>query len=104
MKTLSREPWRGGQICGYQTAYGLPSSVFCGKFKKLNSPLCPEHDEQMHEEHGGSLPEFADGNALGLAAYRRTTMPYLFQLAWEPMNGGGPVPATEEEITAWQAS
>lgn len=104
MKTLSREPWRGGQICGYQSAYGLPWSVFCGEFKKLGSPLCGVHDKQMREEHDGRLPRFAPGNALGLAAYRRTTMPYMFQLAWEAEDPDAPVPATPEEIAAWEAS
>lgn len=104
MRTLPREPWRGGQICGYQIAYGLPWSVFCGEFKKLNSPLCDEHDRDMREENGGRLPEFAEGNAPGLAAYRRTTMPYMFQLSWEPYEGDRPVPATEDEIRAWEAS
>jgi hypothetical protein len=102
MRTLSREPWRGGQICGYQTAYGLPWSVFCGEFKKPGSPVCEEHDKEMREENGGRLPRFAEGNALGLAAYRRETMPYMFELSWEPSEGRGPIPATEEEIKSWK--
>lgn len=104
MRTLPREPWRGGQICGYQIAYGLPWSVFCGEFKKLGSPLCEEHDREMREENGGVLPKFAPGNALGLAAYRHTAMPYMFQLAWEPHEDDTPVPATEKEIERWKAS
>lgn len=104
MRTLPREPWRGGQICGYQTAYGLPWSVFCGEFKKPYSPLCEAHDAELREAHGGVLPKFAPGNALGLAEYRRTAMPYLFQLAWEPDEDTGPIAASKEEIAAWEES
>jgi hypothetical protein len=126
MKTLSREPWRGGQICGYQTAYGLPWSIFCGEFKKPGSPLCTEHDEQMREEHGGRLPTVAPGNALGLeitfcsaswllrdvdgmmidAAETRRELSerHGFTLSWEPMDDGEPVPATEKEVKAWENS
>lgn len=104
MKTLTREPWRGGQICGWQMAYGLPGSRFCGEFKKLGSPLCEEHDREERADNYGRLPKFAPGNALGLAEYRRTAMPYVFQLAWEPMEGDTPVPATKDEIRAWEAS
>lgn len=104
MKTLSREPWRGGQICGYQTAYGLPGSIFCGEFKKPGSPLCETHDAEMREENYGTLPRFAPGNALGLAAYRMATMPYMFELAWEPYEGDAPVPATEKDVKAWKES
>lgn len=102
MITLPREPWRGSQICGYQTAYGLPWSIFCGEFKKLNSPVCEVHDRELREDNYGVLPKFAPGNALGLAAYRRTTMPYMFQLAWEPYEGVTPVEPTEAELRAYQ--
>lgn len=104
MRTLPRDPWRGGQICGYQTAYGLPWSVFCGEFKKQGSPACEEHDRDMREENYGFLPKFAPGNALGLAAYRRETMPYMFKLSWEPYEGDQPILATEEEVKAWKDS
>lgn len=112
MRTLPREPWRGSQICGWQLEYGVVPGrmVFCGEFKKQGSPLCKEHDAEMREEYGGLLPKFAPGNALGLAAYRRTTMPYLFQLSWEPLDtpddphGETPIPATTEEIKAWEES
>lgn len=106
MKTLPREPWRGGQICGEQLEYGVVPGrlVFCGELKKPGSPLCEAHDEELRLDNGGTLPRFAPGNALGLAAYRRESMPYMFQLAWEPMEGGTPVAATEEEIKAWKES
>lgn len=132
MRTLPREPWRGGQICGYQIAYGLPWSIFCGEFKKLGSPLCEEHDQEMREEHYGVLPEFAPGNAAGLSLTQSGggwSVPrghwvvghtlgwmaaspdknelerrYGFTLSWEPYDGDVPVPATEEEVKAWKAS
>lgn len=59
MITLPREPWRGGQICGWQTAYGLPWSIFCGEFKETGSPLCEEHDYLERMDGYGSLPKFA---------------------------------------------
>lgn len=104
MRTLPREPWRGGQICGEQLEYGVVPGrlVFCGEFKKPGEFLCAEHLES-HLEEWGEI-RFAPGNALGLAEYRRAEMPYMFQLAWEPMKGDTPVPATEEEIEAWRAS
>jgi len=106
MKTLPREPWRGGQICGEQLEYGVIGSrmVFCGELKKPGSPLCEEHDKEMREDNGGQLPKFAPGNALGLAAYRRETMHYMFQLAWETEDPDAPRAATPEEIAAWEAS
>lgn len=113
MRTLPREPWRGGQVCGYQTNVGgwsEGSPEFCGEFKMPYSPVCEVHDAELREEYGGTLPKFAPGNALGLATYRRTAMPYLFQLAWEPLgtpedpHGETPIPATEEEVKAWETS
>lgn len=103
MITLHREPWRGGQICGYQTAYGLPWSNFCGEYKKPGSPVCERHDKELREDNYGVLPKFADGNALGLTAYRRETMPYMFQLAWEPYEGDTPVKPAPEELAAYEA-
>lgn len=124
MRTLPREPWRGGQICGYQTAYGLPWSVYCGEFKKPGSPVCEEHDRDMREENGGRLPQFAPGTAPGLEL-RRTVwgwsvydgdgflcssaddreeleLFYGFRLCWEPYDGDIPTAATEEEVKAWE--
>jgi hypothetical protein len=97
MKELSREPWRGSQICGYQTAYGLPWSIFCGELKKPGSPVCKQHDRELREDNYGRLPKFAEGNALG-----RDCGPYV--LMWEPHEGTIPEVATDEEIAAWQAS
>lgn len=126
MRILPKEPWRGGQICGYQTAYGMPWDIFCGELKKPGSPLCPLHDEEMREEHGGTLPRFAPGNALGLelkrthwgwsvydgdgnlcssADNRQAQEEYYgFTLKWEPFDDEEPEPATEEEVKAWKES
>jgi hypothetical protein len=126
VRTLPREPWRGGQICGWQIAYGLPWSVFCGEFKKPGSPLCDEHDHEMREEYGGLLPGFAPGNALGLHltscsqawlvrdqydelvagsnSRKELEDSYGFTLSWETEDPDKPEPATEEEIKAWEES
>lgn len=127
MRTLPREPWRGGQICGYQTAYGLPWSIFCGEMKKPGSPLCEEHDHDLRGGHGGGLPRFAPGNALGLrltscsggwlvrdeyddlidASDSRNDLArqYGFTLLWEPYEEGEePSLATEEEVRKWKES
>lgn len=129
MRTLPREPYRGGQICGYQTNVGGWSegeSEYCGEFKKPGSPLCEEHDKEMREEHGGVLPRFAPGNAPGLAlrmsqwgwsvyddrdelvasADKRIDLvkAYGFELKWEPYEGTAPIDATPEEIAAWGTS
>lgn len=103
MITLPREPWRGGQICGEQLEYGVVPgrSVYCGEYKKPGSPVCEEHDRELREDNYGVLPKFAPGNALGLAAYRRDTMPYMFQLAWEPHEGDVPIKPTAEELKAF---
>jgi hypothetical protein len=58
---LHREPWRGGQICGWQMSYGTGGpSEFCGRFKALGERLCTEHGE----DYNGP---WAPGNAEGLA-------------------------------------
>ena len=107
MRSLPREPWRGGQVCGHQTNVGGWSegrAAYCGEFKKLDSPACEQHDAELREDNYGVLPKFARGNALGLAEYSRKTMPYMFVLAWEPYEGTTPIPTTEEEVKAWEAS
>jgi hypothetical protein len=126
MRTLPREPWRGGQICGHQTEYGTGREVYCGNFKKTGSPVCDIHDEELREENGGALPRFAPGNALGLRLERtrwgwsvydgdgnlcssaddRSDLEeyYDFTLSWEPMDGDTPIPATEDEIKTWEES
>ncbi len=128
MRTLPREPWRGGQICGEQLEYGVVPgrSVFCGEFKNLGSPLCEVHDREMREEYGGVLPRFAPGNALGLRLahcgqswiardvydeiYAAEATGHALDerigrtLSWETEDPDKPEPATPEEITAWEAS
>lgn len=124
MKTLPREPWRGSQICGWQIAYGLPWSRFCGEFKKLGSYLCEVHDELERMDGYGSLPKAAPGNAYGLrlvscsqswlvrdvhdelvgASDNRAELEdyYGFTLKWEPYEGVTPIPATAAKIRAWK--
>lgn len=126
MRTLPREPWRGGQICGEQLEYGVVPgrSVFCGEFKKLGSPVCEQHDKELREDNYGVLPKFAPGNATGLeitfcsqswlvrdefgvmlaASEKRITLVLMhgFDLQWEGEDGE-PVDATLEELAAWDA-
>lgn len=128
MRTLPREPWRGGQICGEQLEYGVVPgrSVYCGEFKKLGSPLCEAHDSLERMDGYGSLPKFAPGNATGLkwaaipgygwgvydvhgevvgSSSSRSTLEeyYSFTLKWEPDEGPVPVIPTPEELAAFQA-
>jgi len=125
MRTLPREPWRGGQICGEQIGYGLPHSIFCGEFKKLGSPACEEHDRELREDNYGVVPKFAKGNALGLeltfcsvswvvrdgdgvlidAHQSRAALQskHGFMLCWEPYEGDTPIPADDDELAAFQA-
>jgi hypothetical protein len=126
MKTLPREPWHGGQICGEQLEYGVVPgrSVFCGEFKKLGSPACKQHDKELREY--GVLPKFAEGNALGvriascseswiafdacdeIVAAERTLFALEerlgFVLSWETEDPDAPEPATVDEIAAWEMS
>lgn len=60
---LAHEPWRGGQLCGVQTAYGMPGMEFCGRPKALGLRLCQGHHDEMHAE----IPGWVPGNAEGLA-------------------------------------
>lgn len=124
-KTLSREPWRGGQICGYQTEYGVVPGreVFCGEFKAPGRYFCQEHHNWVLEEYG-SL-RMSPGNAKGLelkkTVYRWSVLDgygdlcssaddradleefYGFTLKWEPYDGDEPVEPTPEEIAAFTA-
>lgn len=130
MRTLPREPWRGGQICGHQTNVGgwsEGSAAYCGEFKKLGSPLCEEHDREERLDNYGVLPKFAEGNALGLVLeeipnygwgvydqHGRTIGTnhlhdgplkriYGFTLRWEPDEGVVPIIPEPEELAAFQA-
>ena len=127
MKTLHREPWRGGQICGYQSEYGVVPgrTVQCGEFKAPGLYFCREHHDWVLLDGPICM---AEGNAQGLSLVQdgarwvvlsgsgmfRAASPdrsfleqvYGFTLSWEPYEGEGdmPIPATPEEIAAWQAS
>jgi hypothetical protein len=128
MRTLPREPWRGGQICGWQTNVGGWSegaAAYCGEFKKLGSLLCEAHDRLERMDGYGSLPKFAPGKALGLeltfcstswvvrdaygelvraASTQRELADWFgFTLRWEPYEGPVPVIPTAEELAAFQA-
>lgn len=100
MRTLPREPWRGSQICGYQIAYGLPWSIFCGELKKPGSPWCEGHDREERADNYGVLPSVAEDVALGLPE----TVQGDGVLSWETEDPDTPRYATEEEVAAWRTS
>lgn len=128
MKTLPREPWRGGQICGEQLSHTTWTSreSYCGEFKKLGSPVCGEHDRELLADGIDPVREFAEGNECGLRIARcseswivRNVHDELvgaegtrfaikerfgFTLSWETEDPDAPEPATPEEIAAWEAS
>ena len=125
MRTLPREPWRGGQICGYQSEYGVVPgrTVQCGEFKAPGLYFCRHHHKWVSLD--GPI-RMAEGNVRGLSLVQdgdrwvvlsgsgmfRAASPdraflekvYGFTLEWEPYEGDMPIPATPEEIAAWQAS
>ncbi len=91
MKTLPREPWRGGQICGEQTNVGGWSegpAAYCGEFKKLGSPVCDEHDRELREDNDGVLPRFSPGNDLGLTLAQHGTSWFVFNEGEEVVAAG----------------
>lgn len=128
LKTLCREPWRGGQICGHQLSETTWTSraLYCGEFKKLGSPLCDEHDREMRADGIEPTMEFAEGNGCGLriafcstswiarnvhdelVAAEKTRFALEerlgFTLSWETGDPDTPEPATPEEVAAWEAS
>lgn len=125
-KTLPREPYRGGQICGYQEEYGVVPgrTVQCGEFKALGKYFCEFHHDWV-TDGGASAVRVAEGNARGLrltscsqswlvrdaddelvaGSDSRETLEYMegFTLRWEGEDGR-PVDATAEEIQAWKDS
>lgn len=86
--TLPREPYRGGQICGYQMAYGMPWSEFCPDRKAKGLRACAMHDRELRDEYG--TVRWADGNATG-------DPDEPLELQWEPHEGDDPVEPTDEE-------
>ena len=88
---LPYEPWRGGQICGYQIAYGLPWSEFCPERKADGLYFCEKHDRWVREEDG--IVHIAPGNAMGDLSKPLT-------LLWEPLEGD-PVHPTSEELARY---
>lgn len=130
MKTLPREPWRGGQICGEQlsTTTWTSRASYCGEPKKAMDVICEEHWNRYIAEDG-EMPDFAEGNAVGHFVQqsvldgrwrvydgdnealmgeadteeiaRRIAGQHILQ--WEG-DDGKPEAATPEEIAAWEAS
>jgi hypothetical protein len=114
---LEREPWRGGQQCGLQTAYGMPRAEFCGRPKALGLRLCQQH----HDDLGAEIRLWAPGNAEGLSLVHTIhgwsvydqhgdlcassndrvilERTYGFSLAWEGERGE-PVEPTEREYAS----
>lgn len=90
-RTLPREPWRGGQICGWQISCGgwdSPMS-FCGELKGIDLPTCEIHWEELVQD--GEFPYFAPGNALGAEQWH-------VRLLWEPQDDDVPVEPSYEEM------
>ncbi|MFJ4902942.1 hypothetical protein [Streptomyces sp. NPDC088727] len=89
---FTREPWRGGQYCGHQTAYGMPGSEFCADRKASGLAMCQQHHDDTADESGAV--HMAPGNALG-----DPTAPLA--LLWEPMEGDTPVRPTAGEYATY---
>lgn len=58
------EPSRKGQLCGWQTAYGMPWMEFCARRKAVGLYFCQEHHDDVMAEYGEV--RMAPGNAVGL--------------------------------------
>jgi hypothetical protein len=97
---LTREPWRGGQICGHQTQYGMGafSERYCGKRKAPGLIECREHYDETLANHGAGAARRAivAGVAVG-----DPSAPLV--LLWEPQEGTEPVEPTEEERAMFAA-
>lgn len=89
---LPREPWRGSQICGHQTASGFLSDAFCPARKADGLPACQEHYDSVVADYGSA--QYAPGNALG---HPGASMALL----WEPHGGPLPVVPTDEELSRY---
>ena len=98
MKTLPREPYRGGQICGEHLQYGVVPgrSVFCGEHKSHLSYFCVVHAWELARDGDDPSVGMAEGNLLG-------DVRIPAELQWEGEDGK-PVAATPEEIKAWLTS
>lgn len=98
---LTREPWRGGQICGHQTVYGMGafSERYCGERKAPGLVECAEHNDDTMSNYGPRAVRqaIAAGVAVGDPA-----APLV--LLWEPYEGTEPVEPTEEERAAFEAA
>ncbi|MFE4863213.1 hypothetical protein ACFRBW_39325, partial [Streptomyces sp. NPDC056670] len=120
LPTLTREPWRGGQVCGHQITCDRMESTYCGAFKAPGLKACQQHHDETAEEYG--TVRYAPGNADGVTIVRtmhgwgayaadgehvsghyddraRLEYDHGFALLWED-EGGEPVEPTEEERAA----
>lgn len=95
MRTLPKEPFRGGQICGYQIEYGTGRSVHCGERKADRRYFCPEHHEDVRDTYGRI--RMAPGNARG-------DFGVAVQLLWEPYEGDAPLEPSADERAAYAAA
>lgn len=93
-RTLPREPWRGGQICGHQIHVGGPGqrADFCGELKGIGLPTCEEHWDELIDS--GESMVFAPGNALGGEQWHP-------RLLWEPYDDDVPVEPSYEEMARY---
>ena len=94
-REIDREPFRGGQICGEQTEYGVVMGRvrFCAERKAARKYFCTTHDK---EARANGVMFMAPGNAKGDPA-----LPVV--LSWEPMDDNpAPVEPTTEELEAYE--
>ncbi|MGW7100291.1 hypothetical protein [Streptomyces sp. NPDC054838] len=90
---VPREPWRGGQVCGYQVTVGRMGSEYCGERKAPGRAMCQRHHDEVLAEYGEV--RMSAGNELG---YEDEP----FVLLWEPTGGDEPVEPTEAERVAFE--
>ena len=55
-RTQRTEPHPGGQLCGYQIAYGMPWNEYCAEAKARGEYFCAEHARTVLEEDGPVRP------------------------------------------------
>lgn len=96
MLTLPREPFRGGQICGWQIEYGTGRTLHCGERKMDGCFHCPEHEADIRAQYGAGY-RMAPGNALG-------DLSQSVQLLWEPCEGDVPEEPSADERAAYMAA
>lgn len=90
-KVLTREPWRGSQICGYQLTHTTwtERESYCGERKAPGLYACTEHDADMRMEFGEV--RMAPGNARGV---RIEQYPH----GWSAYSVGWDVDGSDDEL------